>query len=144
MLNKNKMRLFTSLVIAALVFCCSASDEEAFPLDEVELRLLDPPVVPDPVDGSRWWFTPSRTAHIYRHRYPKPTGNEIRQGEDLRLPGDILPRSYYIRLLPFVEVGNWTTNGYVEITVEAVTNTLNITMNALDLTVDPSSITVST
>lgn len=139
------MRWITLLAIIAVIAFgyASATGEDAFQLDEVELSLLDPPVVLDPVDGSRWWYTPSRKAHFYRHRYPKPTGNEVRQGEDLRLPGDILPRSYFIRLLPFIEVGNWTTNGYVEIIIEPVSSTLNITMNALDLTIDSSSIIVT-
>jgi aminopeptidase N len=111
--------------------------------DEVELRLLEPAVVPDPVDGvSRWWYTPSRKAHIYRHKYPKNIQAQPRQGEDLRLPGDVLPRLYNVRLLPFIEVGNWTTDGYVEIFLDCIISTVNISMNSLDLTIDPASITV--
>ena len=112
--------------------------------DEIELRLLEPAIVPDTVDGvSRWWYTPSRKAHIYRSRYPKNIEMQPRAGEDLRLPGNILPRSYSIRLLPFIEVGNWTTDGYVEIFVDCVTSTANISMNSLDLTIDQASVTVS-
>ncbi|XP_046631005.1 aminopeptidase N-like [Daphnia pulicaria] len=112
--------------------------------DEVELRLLEPAVVPDPVDGvSRWWYTPSRKAHIYRHKYPKNIQAQPRQGEDLRLPGDVLPRLYNVRLLPFIEVGNWTTDGYVEIFLDCIISTVNISMNSLDLTIDPASITVT-
>lgn len=113
--------------------------------DEVELRLLEPAIVPDPVDGvSRWWYTPSRKAHIYNQKYPKAIKALARQGEDLRLPGDILPRSYNVRLLPFIEVGNWTTEGYVEILVECIIPTVNISLNSLDLTIDTASITVIT
>ncbi|EFX81628.1 hypothetical protein DAPPUDRAFT_317254 [Daphnia pulex] len=112
--------------------------------DEVELSLLEPAVVPDPVDGiSRWWYTPSRKAFLFRHNYAKNGEIEPRQGEDLRLPGNILPRLYNIRLLPFIEVGNWTTDGYVEISVDCIIATVNISINSLDLTIDQPSITVT-
>lgn len=112
--------------------------------DEVELSLLEPAVVPDPVDGiSRWWYTPSRKAYLFRHNYAKNGDVEPRQGEDLRLPGNILPRLYNIRLLPFIEVGNWTTDGYVEISVDCIIATVNISINSLDLTIDQPSITVN-
>ena len=112
--------------------------------DQVELSLLEPAIVPDPVDGiSRWWYTPSRKAHIFRHNYPKNVETKPKQGEDLRLPGNILPRLYNIRLLPFIEVGNWTTDGYVEISVDCIISTVNISINSLDLTIDQASITVN-
>lgn len=138
------MAISRSLLFVLLVAVCAAYDNGQYDgPDEVELRLLEPAVVPDPVDGvSRWWYTPSQKAHIYRHKYPKNIEAQPRQGEDLRLPGDILPRLYTIRLLPFIEVGNWTTDGYVEIVVDCVISTVNISMNSLDLTIDLASVTV--
>ncbi len=62
--------------------------------------------------------------------------------EDLRLPGDILPYMYYIRLLPFIEEGNFTTHGYIEIFIDCVANTKNISMNSADITIIENSITV--
>jgi len=112
--------------------------------DEVELSLLEPAIVPDPVDGiSRWWYTPSQKAYLFRHNYAKNVAVEPKQGEDLRLPGNILPRLYNIRLLPFIEVGNWTTDGYVEISVDCIISTFNISINSLDLTIDRASIKVN-
>ncbi|KAI9551545.1 hypothetical protein GHT06_021878 [Daphnia sinensis] len=139
------MTISRSLLCVLLIAVCAAKANGQYDgPDEVELLQLEPAVVPDPVDGvSRWWYTPSQKAHIYRHKYPKNIAAQPRQGEDLRLPGDILPRLYTIRLLPFIEVGNWTTDGYVEILVDCVISTVNISMNSLDLTIDLASITVT-
>jgi aminopeptidase N len=131
------------LTAVSLSFGCYAQSKYEGP-DAVELSLLEPAIVPDPVDGiSRWWYTPSRKAHIFRHNYPKSVEMKPKQGEDLRLPGNILPRLYNIRLFPFIEVGNWTTDGYVEISVDCIISTVNISINSLDLTIDQSSITVN-
>ena len=140
----NLLPLLLVLLAAASAFGNNSIQSQYDGPDEVELRLFDPMVVPDPVDGvSRWWYTPSQKAHIYRHKYPKNVQVQPRQGEDLRLTGDILPRLYNVRLLPFIEVGNWTTDGYVEIFVDCIISTVNISMNSLDLTIDPLSITVN-
>lgn len=132
------LALFVTLVAASSAF-------QNGQLDEVELRLMEPAVVPDPTDGvSRWWYTPSRKAHLYnRNKYSQLTNDgQLRQGEDLRLPGDLLPVSYNIRLLPFIEVGNWTTSGEVQILFNCVASTVNISLNSLDLTIDVASIQV--
>ncbi|KAI9551913.1 hypothetical protein GHT06_022250 [Daphnia sinensis] len=137
------LRLFFSLIIIGLAFGFDVQSN-ANGLDPDELSLLEPAIVPDPVDGvSRWWYTPSRKAHLFRHNYPSNVEVQPRQGEDLRLPGDILPRLYNIRLFPFIEEGNWTTDGYVEIDVECIIATVNISINSLDLTIDQASITVT-
>jgi aminopeptidase N len=47
-------------------------------------------------------------------------------------------------LLPFIEVGKFTTDGYIEILVECKKVTSSISMNAAALTIDTASITVST
>lgn len=105
---------------------------------------LEPAIVPDTVDGvSRWWYTPSRKAYVHRHKYPITNRILFKSGENLRLPGNILPRSYNIRLLPFIQVGNWTTDGYVEIFVDCMEPIINLSMNSLDLIIDKASITVT-
>jgi aminopeptidase N len=63
--------------------------------------------------------------------------------EDLRLPGDILPSIYVIKLLPFIEEGNFTTDGEIDIFVDCVRDTNNISMNAADITFKILSITVN-
>lgn len=136
-----KAILFASFVIA-LAFGGVQSQYDG--PDEIDVLLRkEPAIVPDPDDGiSRWWYTPSRTAHIYRHKYPKEIEVETRQGEDLRLPGDLVPRLYNLRLLPFIEPGNWTTDGSVEIFFDVVVSTVNITINSVALTIDETSISV--
>lgn len=117
-------------------------------LSEDGLSLMEPAIVPEPEDGGRWWYTPSLRAHAFSHR---SKGRLIRNllmsnkaNEDLRLPGDILPYMYSIRLLPFIEEGNFTTHGHIEILVDCVTGTRNISMNAADITFDKLSISVQT
>ena len=112
-------------------------------VDGVEYR-PEPAIVPEPIDGSRWWYTPSRKAHLYRHRFPSV--DSIDQGkanEDLRLTGDLRPVSYNVQLLPFIEVGNFTTDGYVQIVFNCIRSTINITLNSNALTIDRNSISVT-
>ena len=62
-----------------------------------------------------WWEAPSRKADLYSYKYEQKLQQlnrlAARQGEDFRLPRDILPSLYSLQLLPFIEVGNFTTNG---------------------------------
>ena len=67
---------------------------------------------------------------------------QVKQGEDLRIPGDLLPITYKIFLVPLIEVTNFKTDGYVEIDFTCVRSTLDITINSGQNTIDPSSITV--
>lgn len=64
------------------------------------------------------------------------------ENEDLRLPRDVLPTTYAVRLLPFIEEGNFTTHGHVDIFVDCVKDTNNITINAADITIDVLSVSV--
>ena len=65
-----------------------------------------------------------------------------RLGEEWRLPQDIFPVSYNIQLLPFIEEGNFTTDGYIEMNVMCMEATINITFNSYEITIDQSSISV--
>ncbi len=93
------------------------------------------------------WYAPSRKASLYADKYQGQLEQLMRaaarQDEDIRLPRDILPISYNIRLLPFIEVGNFTTHGYIEILVECKVATRNISLNAAELAIDWSSAKVS-
>lgn len=115
---------------------------------EDEFDMTETLIVPEPEDGSRWWYTPSRKANIFKHRYDqkiKQTQNEMKQGEEMRLPGDIIPIEYEIEEFPFVELignGNFTTIGSVKIVVEVVRATRNISMNSAELNIDLKSISV--
>ena len=55
--------------------------------------------------------------------------NSSEEYSDLRLPGSILPRLYEISLLPHLIEGNFTTEGSVDIFVECVDDTNNITLH---------------
>ena len=68
--------------------------------------------------------------------------SSARQGEDMRLPRNLLPTIYTIRLLPFIEQGNFTTQGNVIILVDCMEDTHNITLNSADIDIDKISISV--
>ena len=142
----NRLKGAVILFALALVADVTTAQRQHVGLDVNELLTLEPAVVPDPVDGSRWYYTPSRKAHIYRHKYPSVASikeKQTKQGEDMRLSGDLRPLFYNVKVLPFIEVGNFTTDGYVEITFNCIRATSNISMNAVELTIDRSSVVVS-
>ena len=68
--------------------------------------------------------------------------SSARQGEEYRLPRHIIPSAYNIRLLPFIEVGNFTTHGEVQIHAHCIEEADNITLNVADIDLDLESITV--
>jgi len=111
-------------------------------------ELMQPTVMPEPVEGERWWFAPSRRAHLYAHKYQRRLEQMMKEnasskvGEDLRLPSTLKPTLYNVRLLPFIEPGNFTTDGYVEILFDCLTDTRNISMNSAEITFDRLSIQV--
>lgn len=125
-----------------------ASTEEypfAMELSEDGLSLMEPAIVPEPKDGGRWWYTPSRRAHMHAGKSKSRLMQNMmsnKVNEDLRLPGDVLPSTYSIRLLPFIEEGNFTTDGHIEIFVNCIQNTNSISMNAAEITFKHLSITV--
>jgi|688.fasta_scaffold610677_2 hypothetical protein len=62
---------------------------------------------------------------------------------DMRLPKNFLPISYDIKLIPIIEEGNFTTIGYIEILVDCLETTSNISMNSADITINQPSILVT-
>jgi len=63
--------------------------------------------------------------------------------DEMRLPGDIRPTSYDIRLLPNFEEDDFKIAGHIEIIVNCVSNTNDIILNSADIIVNNSSIKVS-
>ena len=118
--------------------------DKQFALDVNELLNLQTAVIPDPIDGSPWYYTTSRDTHMYRRNKADPmVQKQTKQGEDMRLTGDLRPSLYSVRVLPFIEVGNFTTDGFVEITFNCIRATSNISINAVQLTIDRNSISVN-
>lgn len=87
-------------------------------------------------DEIDWW------ASKYQSRLQQSLRAFERQGENMRLPRSVLPVDYYVRLLPYIEVGKFTTDGYVEIVVNCTVPTVNISMNGAELTINQSTIIV--
>ncbi len=115
-------------------------------LSEDGLGLMEPAVVSEPKEGGRWWYTPSRRAQLYSHRSKSQLIRDQlmsnKATEYYRLPGDILPYEYTIQLLPFIEEGNFTTHGHIDIFVDCVIETKNITMNSAEITINQKSVSV--
>ena len=116
-------------------------------LSEDGLSLMEPAIVPEPEDGGRWWYAPSRRSQMFSTRSKSQLLKSMRVsskvGEDLRLPGDILPSIYAVKLLPFIEEGNFTTNGEVDIWVDCIRDTKKISLNAAEITFEILSIKVT-
>ena len=75
----------------------------------------------------------------------KTITSDIRTETDFRLPTHIKPRHYRIWITPFVQEGNWTTKGRVEITAEHILldqDSYNITLHAEDMTIMDVSVRV--
>jgi len=62
------------------------------------------------------------------------------QPSPVRLPQHL--GSYNIRLLPFIEEGNFTTDGYIEIVFNCIAPTDNLTLNSAEIMFKDSLIKV--
>ena len=60
-----------------------------------------------------------------------------------RLPSDIKPITYDIRLLPFIEENNFTTDGQITMKLECLKDTNVIAFNNREINIDSSSIQVN-
>ena len=150
-------RILFSIFVSCLLVLSESFVDDEHTIDNIqffeELEFMDPIVVPEPEDGTPWWYTPSRKAHMFKHRYQPAIRQlhqshnekqvETKQGEDMRLPGDIIPINYNVRMFPFVELiesGNYTTDGYVEILVQCLKATSNISINSAELYIEKETI----
>ncbi|CAK9804071.1 Aminopeptidase N [Anthophora plagiata] len=57
---------------------------------------------------------------------------------DVRLPRSIIPDSYELKLIPFIQEGNFTFNGEVKILVNVTEDTRNVSLHAVDMDIDKS------
>lgn len=69
---------------------------------------------------------------------------EIQKEEklDVRLPRSIVPKSYHIRIIPFIFEGNFTFSGVVDIILNVLEDTTNVTLHIDDILYDDSSISL--
>ena len=67
---------------------------------------------------------------------------ERESGDLWRLRNDIIPDSYNIRLLPFIEENNFTTDGFVEMIVDCEQETNYISFNTAEIDLDKASVKV--
>lgn len=61
---------------------------------------------------------------------------------DLRLPKSIIPHSYYIKLIPFLNENNFTFHGDISILINVTFEVGNITLHTDELVIDKTSIIV--
>ena len=113
-------------------------------LSAIPDEFLEPATVPDPQDGGLWWYAPSPRAQMFSHKYRRmlQTEQHLKANEELRLPLDLIPVIYNIRLLPFIEEGNFTTDGHIDIFIDCIKNTTSININSAEIDVDSLSVTV--
>ncbi len=64
--------------------------------------------------------------------------------QDVRLPRNVLPHHYYVRLLPILQRGNFTVFGRVAIDVECAEETDRIVLHSAAIVVDLKSVQVVT
>lgn len=151
---KAKIRLVLLVAICLITISTSQrtqSDENFLwnsripELSDDGFSLMEPAVVPEPREGERWWYAPSHRTRFHSHRSKTSNARQKmtdKTNENLRLPGDFLPSVYAIRIMPFIEEGNFTTAGQIDIFVDCLKGTNNITLHAINITVDQSSILV--
>ena len=71
---------------------------------------------------------------------PSLTANSV--VVDVRLPKNLRPLHYDIRLLPWMEEGNFTINGFIHILIECIQNTNKIVLHSTDIEIDRVSVKV--
>ncbi|KAJ8921510.1 hypothetical protein NQ315_003128 [Exocentrus adspersus] len=72
---------------------------------------------------------------------PTTTEAEAKADTNVRLPRSVVPHSYKLRLIPFLQEGNFTFHGEVRILVNVTIPTNNITLHADDLFIHSVSVT---
>jgi aminopeptidase N len=62
--------------------------------------------------------------------------------DNIRLPRDVLPIRYDVRLFPVLEKGNFSILGHVAIDIQCKMETNRIVLHSADIVVDPKSVKV--
>nr|CAD7256997.1 unnamed protein product [Timema shepardi] len=78
------------------------------------------------------------SAHLYS---PSSSSDDTTATPQYRLPGDVIPRSYVIKLIPKL-YDDFVFNGTVEMTTEVVEKTGTVTFHIDDLEIDEDSVVV--
>ena len=73
----------------------------------------------------------------------KEVRNSSPKYTDWRLPRWVLPRNYKLRLLPYLEEGNFTTDGQVDILLECMEETKLIVLHIAEITIVKDGLQVS-
>ena len=63
--------------------------------------------------------------------------------DDWRLPRALLPRQYKVRLLPFLNEGNFSTHGRVEILLECMQETDFVVIHMVDIVIVKDTLQVN-
>ncbi|KAL7640964.1 UNVERIFIED_CONTAM: hypothetical protein RMT77_008101 [Armadillidium vulgare] len=69
---------------------------------------------------------------IPQGRMQTPDSKEKQRIKNVRLPKNIKPLLYYVRLRPYI-YGNFTFDGHVQMTFEALQDTMNVTLHIYDI-----------
>ncbi len=82
------------------------------------------------VAGDMPVMIPEASADSYRAAGTRPHPQRADLWEEWRLPQHMRPVSYTVRLLPFIEEGNFLTLGAVEIYVDCLQDAGNVTLHS--------------
>ena len=146
-------RVFASV---SILYCCLLFDRVCLTSSHFRANQHGPPV--DGIDWigistmfqehggiSRWRHSSSiRKAHNSNNILIKSLDTKTNEvdAQYLRLPRDLYPTHYIIEMLPFVEEGNFTTEGYISIDFDCIASTRNVTLHSKGIVIDRSSIKV--
>ena len=88
--------------------------------------------------------TDSKKQDIEIHSKPKlDTAQNQLVPKNIRLPRDVLPIRYDIRLFPVLEKGNFSVLGQISVDVQCEMETDRIVLHSVDISVDPNSVKVN-
>jgi len=65
--------------------------------------------------------------------------NRSLKASDYRLPDDTVPIHYNIKIIPYIEEDNFTFDGEIAVNIEIQRATRNLSLHALDLTIDEAA-----
>ncbi|KOC62990.1 Aminopeptidase N [Habropoda laboriosa] len=75
---------------------------------------------------------------VFESRGIFSTDSSNKKKVDVRLPRSVIPDSYELRLIPFIQEGNFTFHGEVKILVNVTEDTRNVSLHAVDMNIDES------
>lgn len=79
-------------------------------------------------------FTAATASH-----FPKSKNDTDTAAIDYRLPDNVVPVHYNVRLTPYIEEGNFTFDGEISADIEIRRATRDLRLHALELTIDETA-----